>query len=57
MLLIKESITLEKIKNSNLFIIGGPKKNFTSAEFEALHNYMDNGGSVLILTGEGGEEK
>jgi len=55
--LLTEKISLEKVKKANLFIIGGPRANFTNEEFDILKTYMEEGGNLLILLGEGGEEK
>jgi intraflagellar transport protein 52 len=40
-----------------LLIIGGPRAAFNNEEFETLKAYLENGGNILILIGEGGEEK
>jgi intraflagellar transport protein 52 len=55
--LLKDNITLEKIKKVNLFIIGGPRSFFCAEEIEILNNYLNEGGNILVLLGEGGEEK
>ena len=55
--MLTEIISLEKLKKTNLFIIGGPRANFTNEEFEILKTYIEEGGNLLILLGEGGEEK
>ncbi len=38
-------------------IIGGPRATFIEDEFKILHTYLEEGGNILILLGEGGEEK
>jgi intraflagellar transport protein 52 len=55
--LIKDNITLEKLKKANLFILGGPRSYFSGEEIELLHTYLEEGGNILVLLGEGGEEK
>jgi intraflagellar transport protein 52 len=55
--LLTEKISLEKVKKANLFIIGGPRANFSNEEIETLKTYLEEGGNLLILLGEGGEEK
>jgi intraflagellar transport protein 52 len=40
-----------------LFIIGGPRNYFSGDEVDILTSYLEEGGSILILLGEGGEEK
>jgi len=37
--------------------LGGPRSLFTNEEFEILRQYLEEGGNILILQGEGGEEK
>ncbi|KAI8825976.1 uncharacterized protein EV422DRAFT_491623 [Fimicolochytrium jonesii] len=53
--LFKEEMSAAKLADTDLLVFGGPKEKFTTAEFAALKAYMDNGGSILYLTGEGGE--
>ena len=55
--MLTEKISLEKLKKANLFIIGGPRANFTNEEIDILKTYLEEGGNLLILLGEGGEEK
>jgi len=38
-------------------IFFGPREKFSAEEFTALKEYMDGGGAVMILLGEGGESK
>ncbi|KAL5456923.1 hypothetical protein EMCRGX_G034150 [Ephydatia muelleri] len=54
---LQQDITLERLAGSKLVVFGGPREKFSVAEFDALRKYIDNGGSVLILTSEGGEAK
>ncbi|TPX60757.1 hypothetical protein SpCBS45565_g07433 [Spizellomyces sp. 'palustris'] len=53
--LYKEEMNAAKLVDTNLLIFGAPREKFTMAEFSALKSYMDRGGSILYLTGEGGE--
>jgi intraflagellar transport protein 52 len=55
--LLKDAITLEKLKKANLFIIGGPRAHFTGEEIQTLTKYFEEGGNIIVLLGEGGEEK
>jgi intraflagellar transport protein 52 len=55
--LLKENITSDKLKKINLLILGGPRASFRDDEFKILNTYLEEGGSILILLGEGGEEK
>lgn len=51
----KEDINLKVLEQAKLFVIAAPREKFTSFELEILKNYIFNGGSVLVLLGEGGE--
>ncbi|XP_063967830.1 intraflagellar transport protein 52 homolog [Lytechinus pictus] len=53
----KDEITEEKLSSAKVFVIAGPRDKFTAPEFEAIKKYMENGGSVLVMVGEGGETK
>jgi len=54
---MKKEFKLEKIKTANIFIIGEPKQLFTPEEIEILKKYIEEGGNILILQGEGGDSK
>eukprot|EP00040_Diaphanoeca_grandis_P043914 m.10720 g.10720 ORF g.10720 m.10720 type:complete len:426 (+) comp8450_c0_seq1:246-1523(+) len=54
---IKEDVTEEKISGSKLLVFAGPREKFKALEFDVLHNYMKNGGSILLMLGEGGETR
>ncbi|ESP05451.1 hypothetical protein LOTGIDRAFT_181293, partial [Lottia gigantea] len=53
----KEEITEEKLSQARVFVTVGPREKFSALEFDAIKKYLENGGSVLILVGEGGESK
>lgn len=48
-------ITNETLKNVKLFVLAGSHDKFTEDEFKRMKEFVDNGGSLLILSGEGGE--
>ena len=54
---MKKEFKLDKIKTANIFIIGEPKQLFTPEEIEILKKYIEEGGNILILQGEGGDSK
>ena len=54
---MKKEFKLEKIKTANILIIGEPKQLFTPEEIEILKKYIEEGGNILILQGEGGDSK
>ncbi|KAL9981305.1 hypothetical protein ACROYT_G009992 [Oculina patagonica] len=51
----KDEITIERIITAKVMIFGGPRRKFTASEFDALKQYIEKGGSLLVLLGEGGE--
>mmetsp|Transcript_1747 Transcript_1747/g.3745 ORF Transcript_1747/g.3745 Transcript_1747/m.3745 type:complete len:450 (-) Transcript_1747:189-1538(-) len=53
----KDLITLEKLMTSNLAIFAGPREMFSEDEFNAIKEYIKQGGSVFFSLGEGGETK
>lgn len=54
---IKEELSLEKLNGVKLWITAGPREKFTAAELQVLKHYMEGGGDVLVMLGEGGEMK
>ncbi|XP_041837591.1 intraflagellar transport protein 52 homolog [Melanotaenia boesemani] len=54
---IKEELSVEKLKGAKLWITAGPREKFTASELEVLKNYLDGGGNMLVMLGEGGEVK
>ncbi|XP_033645180.1 intraflagellar transport protein 52 homolog isoform X1 [Asterias rubens] len=53
----KDEITEEKLANVKVFVLAGPREKFTAPEFEVIKKFVDGGGSVLVMMGEGGESK
>jgi intraflagellar transport protein 52 len=53
----EDSLSAPVLKEMQLAIFFGPREKFSAEEFTALKEYMDGGGSVIILLGEGGESK
>ncbi|KAM9296081.1 intraflagellar transport protein 52 homolog [Gastrophryne carolinensis] len=54
---LKDDITAEKLAGVQLWITAGPRGQFTAAEFATLKQYMEKGGHILVMLGEGGETK
>ncbi|XP_068598820.1 intraflagellar transport protein 52 homolog [Brachionichthys hirsutus] len=54
---MKEELSAERLKSVKLWITAGPREKFTASELEVLKHYLDAGGNVLVLLGEGGESK
>lgn len=53
----KEEITLDKLSLARVYIICGPREKFSASEFETFKQYLERGGSLLVMMGEGGEVK
>lgn len=53
--LYKEEMNYSKLQDASLLVFGGPREKFTTSEFSALKQYLDRGGSILYLCGEGGD--
>ncbi|XP_059618469.1 intraflagellar transport protein 52 homolog [Phlebotomus argentipes] len=51
----KSDITESVLKDARLFVTSGPQENFTEDEFRVLKAFVQSGGQVMILLGEGGE--
>jgi len=46
----------ERLARVKVFVLAGPQDRFTEDEFEVLKHYVEvQGGSLLVLLGEGGE--
>ncbi|TKS71080.1 Intraflagellar transport protein 52 -like protein [Collichthys lucidus] len=54
---MKEELSSDKLKGVRLWITAGPREKFTASELEVLKHYLDTGGNVLVMLGEGGEMK
>jgi intraflagellar transport protein 52 len=51
----KSEITAETLKSINLFILAGPQQKFNEVELEAMKEFVNNGGSLMVLLAENGE--
>ncbi|XP_053676208.1 intraflagellar transport protein 52 homolog [Anopheles nili] len=51
----KSDITPELLKTATVFVLAGPQEKFTETEFQYLKDYINDGGRLLLLLGEGGE--
>ncbi|XP_041775642.1 intraflagellar transport protein 52 homolog isoform X1 [Anopheles merus] len=51
----KSEITPEVLKSATVFVLAGPQEKFTETEFQHLKDYINDGGRLLLLLGEGGE--
>ncbi|XP_059836771.1 intraflagellar transport protein 52 homolog isoform X2 [Hypanus sabinus] len=53
----KDEITEEKLRGVKLWITAGPREKFTATELDVLKKYLESGGCILVMLGEGGESK
>ncbi|WAR24479.1 IFT52-like protein [Mya arenaria] len=53
----KEEVTDERLAGSRIFVVAGSRDKFSAAEFDSMKRYLDTGGSILMLAGEGGESR
>lgn len=47
----------EKLQRAKIFVLAGPQDRFTQDEFEVLKDFVNNGGSLWVLLGDGGEQE
>lgn len=50
-------ISEESLSNGKIFVLPGPRNKFTEFEMNAVRTYLNSGGNVLVMLGEGGENK
>ena len=50
-----EGLALEHLRGIDILVFGGPQELFTRAELTALASYVKEGGSLVVLGAEGGE--
>lgn len=53
----KEEISMQVLSQTAVFVLPGPREKFTETEFNNLRKFLDLGGSLFVLMGEGGEKK
>ncbi|KAJ3264992.1 Intraflagellar transport protein 52 [Chytriomyces hyalinus] len=53
----KEEMNYSKVNEASLLIFGAPREKFSMSEFGALKTFLEKGGSILYLAGEGGESE
>ena len=52
-----QSISSDAFTSSKVLVLSGPREKFTENEFDHLKRYLETGGSLLVLLGEGGEKR
>ena len=53
----KDDFTLRSLSSAAIVMFGNPQQKFTAAEFDILKQYLGDGGSIAILSSEGGEAR
>ncbi|OQS01756.1 Intraflagellar Transport Protein 52 [Achlya hypogyna] len=53
----KDDLSLDRLKQAHLLVFAGVRERFSSSEFQALKDYLREGGSLLFLVGEGGDQR
>ena len=53
----KTDITLKRLKECNMLLLGGPRLPFNAQELQDIRRYVDEGGKVVVMMAEGGENK
>ena len=51
------SLGLDGLLQARVFVIAGPREKFTETEINHLKKYLETGGSIFVLLGEGGEKR
>ena len=42
---------------SRVFVLPGPREKFSETEINYMKKYLESGGSIFVLLGEGGEKR
>lgn len=45
------------MKTAKVFVLAGPREKFNENEMNCLKKYIDGGGSLLVMLGDGGENQ
>jgi len=45
------------LKESDLLLLGGPRMMFNAQELQDMRRYIDEGGKIMLMMAEGGEQK
>lgn len=48
---------MKKMKESDLLLLGAPRLPFNAQELQDIKRYVEEGGRVLLMMSEGGEQK
>lgn len=53
---ILDASSLNK-ENAHIAVFGGPREKFSKSEITVVKNFLETGGSVIMMLGEGGESR
>ncbi|XP_013774231.1 intraflagellar transport protein 52 homolog [Limulus polyphemus] len=53
----KEDISQDSLSQATVFVLPGPREKFTESEFNYMRKYLESGGSIFVMLGEGGEKR
>ncbi|RWS04946.1 intraflagellar transport protein 52-like protein, partial [Dinothrombium tinctorium] len=53
----KDELNNEILSQAGIYVIAGPRGKYTETEFNHLRKYVQNGGKLWVMLGEGGERK
>ncbi|XP_065062333.1 intraflagellar transport protein 52 homolog [Rhopilema esculentum] len=51
----KDEISLDKLTAGRVLVLAAPREKFKASEFEAIKQFVDKGGNVIVMMSEGGE--
>ncbi|ETK82527.1 hypothetical protein F441_12369 [Phytophthora nicotianae CJ01A1] len=52
----KDDLSRDRIKDASVLVFAGIRERFSSTEFATLKEFLNGGGSILLMLGEGGEQ-
>ncbi|KAG1690525.1 hypothetical protein DVH05_028029 [Phytophthora capsici] len=52
----KDDLSRDRIKDASVLVFAGVRERFSSTEFATLKDFLNGGGSILLMLGEGGEQ-
>lgn len=52
-----EVLSQESLLNGKVLVLPGPRSKFTELEMNSIRSFINSGGNVLVMLGEGGEKK
>jgi intraflagellar transport protein 52 len=53
----KDEISRDRLSETNLIVFGCPREPFSAAEFNEMKSWLNSGGRVLVMLGDGGEKQ